>query len=168
VSQNGKITVAIPIESAPEVRDSLMTHEFAHGVQIGMGSFSGGYERTIGTIVLTEGFASRVTQEFHPEKPETDAIEYTHGWLEQAEASRSAILKGIRPYLTSKSFDDIMRFTMGKGPNGLEREAYYAGWVVVGYWLKHGMSFGEIARIAENDMPKRVDEAIEAILTSSR
>ena len=47
-----------------------------------------------------------------------------------------------------------MRFTMGKGPSGLEREAYYAGWLVVGYWLEHGTTFAEIARIPEAEMPK--------------
>jgi len=46
--------------------------------------------------------------------------------------------------------------TIGPGPAGLEREAYYAGWLVVGDWLAHGMSFSEIARIPEKEMPHRV------------
>ena len=56
-----------------------------------------------------------------------------------------------------------MRLTMGKGPNCLEREAYYAGWLVVGYWLDQGMTFGEIARIPEKDMPARVTAAIDEL-----
>ena len=59
-----------------------------------------------------------------------------------------------------------MRFTMGKGPSGIEREAYYAGWLVVGYWLDRGMTFADIARIPEQEMPDRVAEAIDALLTA--
>ena len=59
---------------------------------------------------------------------------------------------------------DVMRLTMGKGPSGLEREAYYAGWLVVGYWLKHGMAFADIARIPEKEMPQHVNEVIEKLL----
>jgi len=32
---------------------------------------------------------------------------------------------------------------------------------VVGYWLEQGMTFAEIARIPEAEMPKRVSEAIK-------
>lgn len=30
---------------------------------------------------------------------------------------------------------------------GLDREAYYAAWVVTEYWLEHGMTFASVARI---------------------
>jgi hypothetical protein len=73
-------------------------------------------------------------------------------------------LKDIVPVLASDKSDDVMRFTMGKGPSGLEREAYYAGWLVVGYWLEHGMTFADIARIPEKEMPQRVNEVIEKLL----
>ncbi len=66
--------------------------------------------------------------------------------------------------LPSDKSEHVMRFTMGKGPSGLEREAYYAGWLVVGYWLEHGTTFAEIARIPEAEMPKRVDAAIQKLL----
>jgi len=73
-------------------------------------------------------------------------------------------LKDIVPVLTSDKSDEVMRFTMGKGPSGLEREAYYAGWLVVGYWLEHGMTFADIARVPEKEMPQRVNEVIEKLL----
>ena len=50
---------------------------------------------------------------------------------------------------------------MDKGPSGLELEAYYVGWLVVGYWLDRGMTFAEIARIPEADMPARVNDALQ-------
>jgi len=165
-AHDNKITVAIPIESAPAVRERLMTHEFTHAVQIGMGSFSGSFQRTIGTIVITEGLASRVTQSVYPNRSETDSIEFTRGWLKEAEAHRREILNGIRPYLASDTSADIQRFTIGPGPTGLEREAYYAGWLVIGHWLAQGMTFADIARIPETEMPRRAAAAIEQLLAT--
>jgi len=55
---------------------------------------------------------------------------------------------------------------MGKGPSGIEREAYYTGWAVVGYWLEHGMTFAEIARVLEKEMSRRVGETIDTLLAA--
>ena len=145
-----------------------MTHEFTHALQIGMGSFSGNFKRTVGAIVLTEGLASRVTQKLFPDRPETDSIEFTRGWLKQAEQHRVEILRGIHPFLTSDKPDDIERFTIGPGPTGLEREAYYVGWLAIGDWLAHGMSFADIARIPEKEMPQRVTSEIDAVLAAPK
>ena len=163
-AQNGNITTAIPVEMDPGSRALIMTHELTHAVHISMGSFAGGWIRSVGTTVLTEGLACRVTQALFPDHPETDCIEMHPGWLKEASAHRVAILKGIGPFLESATSKDVMRFTMGEGTTGLEREAYYAGWEVVGYWLRHGQSYADIARIPEKDMPRRVREAIDALL----
>jgi len=57
-----------------------------------------------------------------------------------------------------------MRFTMGAGTTGLEREAYYVGWLVVDYLLSHQLSFADIARIPEKEMPARVADAVDHLL----
>jgi hypothetical protein len=68
----------------------------------------------------------------------------------------------------SDKSEDVIRFTMGKGPSGIEREAYYAGWAVVGYWLEHRMTFAEIARIPGKEMPRRVGETIDTLLAAKQ
>ena len=151
MAQDGKITTAIPIETDPGPRALVMTHELTHAVHISMGSFSGGWIRTVGTTVLTEGLACRVTQALFPDHPDTDCIEARPGWLKEATARRQEILKGIRGKLDSDASEDVMRFTMGKGTTGLEREAYYAGWEVVGYWRTHGDALSRKSRA----FPKR-------------
>jgi hypothetical protein len=166
-AQDGMIMVAVPIEAAAEQRKLRMTHEMTHAIQIGMGSFSGGWIRTVGTTVLTEGLAMRVTQKLNPDVPSTEFTEGRPGWLAEADSKRIAILKDVQGVLSSKGADDVMRYTIGKGQAGIEREAYYAGWLVVGYWLEHGMSFADIARIPESDMPDRVGEAIQKLLAES-
>lgn len=160
----GRITVALPLEIDAGRRALLMAHELTHAVHIAMGSFAGGWVRSIGTTVLTEGLAMRVTERLFPGRPARDYVEHEPGWLEKARARRLDILRAIRPHLASEDSEQVMRFTMGRGPNGLEREAYYAGWEVVGHWLAHGKSFAEIARIPETEMPARVREAIDALL----
>jgi hypothetical protein len=166
-AQDGKITTAVPIEVDPALRALLMTHELTHAVHIGMGSFSGGWIRTIGTTVLTEGLAMRVTQKLLPGHPEAYYAETRPGWFDEATKLRSAILKDVRLVLASNKSEDVMRFTMGKGPAGIEREAYYAGWLLVGYWLDHGTTFDQIARIPEKEMPARVGEVIDRLLAEN-
>jgi hypothetical protein len=163
-AQGGKITTALPIEGEPGGRELLMTHELTHAVHISMGSFSGGWIRTIGTTVLTEGLAMRVTQKLIPSRDEASYVEGRPGWFKEASEKRTEILNAILPVLSSDKSEDVMRFTMGKGPNGLEREAYYVGWLVVGYWLENGMTFADIARIPEKEMPQRVSEAIHQLI----
>lgn len=162
-AQGGKIMTALPIEDDLATRALRMTHELTHAVHISMGSFSGGWIRTIGTTVLTEGLAMRVTQQLLPNHPEAYYVEARPGWFAEATKLRHAILKDVREAVTSDKSEDVMRFTMGKGPSGIEREAYYAGWAVVGYWLDHGMKLSEIARIPEKDMPRRVGETIDRL-----
>jgi hypothetical protein len=166
-AQNGKINVAVPIEDDVGSRAVRMTHELTHGVHISMGSFSGGWIRTIGTTVLTEGLAMRVTQRLIPGHPDSYYTEGRPGWLKEATKLRNPILNDVRKVLSSDKSDDVMRFTMDKGPSGLEREAYYAGWLVVGYCLDHGMSFADIARIPEKEMPARVGEVIDKLLAET-
>lgn len=166
MAAEGRIAVAIPIELSPDQRALIMAHEFTHAVQIATGSVTGGWIRSIGTTVLSEGLAMRVTEKLNPGRPARDFVEATPGWLERATLRRREILLGILPYLDSAKSEDVMLFTIGHGATGLEREAYYAGWEVVGYLLEHGISFAEIARIPEKDMPARVAEALNALLAT--
>ena len=165
-SSKSGVTTSIPIEMDPEARARIMVHELTHAVHIAMGSFSGGWIRSIGATVVSEGLAMRVSQKVFPEAPEEEVAEHTPGWLKAADAKREQILKAIQPVLSSEKSEDVMRFTMGEGPNGLEREAYYVGWVVVGHWLDSGMTLAEIARIPEKEMPERVASTIERRLAS--
>ena len=165
-AQGGRIMTAVPIEDDLATRALRMTHELTHAVHISMGSFSGGWIRTIGTTVLTEGLAMRVTQQLLPNHPDAYYVEARPGWFAEATKRRDAIRKDVREAVASDKSDDVMRFTMGKGPSGIEREAYYAGWAVVGDWLDHGMSVSDIARIPEKEMPRRVAETIDKLLVT--
>ena len=163
-NSKGVITTSLPLEIGAEPRARLMMHELTHAVHIAMGTFSGGWIRTIGATVVSEGLATRTAHKLFPGEPEAAFVEHTPGWFAAAKAKRTEILKAIVPVLESDKSEDVMRFTMGTGPNGIEREAYYVGWLVVGHWLDNGMTLAEVARIPEKEMPKRAAEAIEQML----
>jgi hypothetical protein len=160
------VTTSLPIEMEPEARARIMAHELTHAVHMAMGTFSGDWIRSIGATVVSEGLAMRVSQKLFPNDPPERVTERTPGWLKAADAKRDEILKAIQPVLGSEKSEDVMRFTMGQGPNGLEREAYYVGWVVVGHWLEKGMTFAEIARIPQKEMPQRVAETLERLASA--
>jgi len=166
--KDGVPTVALPVEQSPYDRGPMMAHEFTHAVQISMGTNSGGWIRSVGETVLAEGLAMRVAQKLYPDRPAASFVEMPEepGWLTKCEARHDAILRDVRAVLASDKSEDVMRFTMGTGPTGLDREAYYAAWVVTEYWLRHGMTFASIARIPEDEAPLRVGLAIDAIIGS--
>jgi hypothetical protein len=164
MAQGDNITTSIPIEMDPEPRALIMTHELAHAVHIAMGTFSGGWIRSVGATVVSEGVSLHVTRKLFPNASDADVAEHTKGWLKAADEKRREILRGILPALTSDKSEDVMRFTMGKGTAGLEREAYYAGWVIVGEWLREGMTLADVARIPEKETPQRVAATIERLL----
>lgn len=163
-AQNGNIITAMAVETDSAQLPLLLAHELTHAVHIGMGSFSGGWQRSVGTTVLTEGLAMRVAQQVFPGHADETYTEFTPGWLVAASAKHKEILTSILPALTSVDPDDVFKFTMGTGNLGFEREAYYTGWVVVGHWLQQGKTVADIARIPEDQMPEAVRQAILEIL----
>ena len=159
-----KAAVALPADEAPALRGPVMAHEFTHAVQITQGALSGGWERSVGVTALSEGLAIRVAQKLYPDRPETEFVEYAPGWLERARARHTSILKDVRAAARASRSEDVMRFTIAEGPSGVDREAYYAGYVIVGHWLKKGRTPAEIARISEADAPAEIERAVDEMI----
>jgi hypothetical protein len=159
--------VALPLEGPPEQRTLLAAHELTHAVHFGTAHLPGGWERSIAQTVLSEGLAMRTTQRVHPGLPDAAYTEYHAGWLREADARRRAILTGIRGSLSARDGATVARFIYGTGSTGVEREAYYVGWLVVGELLERGMSLADVARIPVDRMPTVVGDAIDASLRAA-
>jgi hypothetical protein len=101
--------------------------------------------RTVAARIVAEGLAMRTVR--NP-PPDTDFAE--------AAQHRAEILQTIRASL------DAPR------PGGTDLEFRYAAWQVVGFWLAHGVSVAEIARIKDADASARVAEAIDLMLKEPR
>jgi hypothetical protein len=161
--KDGYQIVCIPVEMAPEQRELVLIHELTHAVHITAAGLSGAWTRSIAQTMLQEGLAVSTAQALRPgHKPES-YIEFSPGWLAKCEGKRREILAGIRPSLTDNSSDAVTKFTVGSGTTGLEREAYYAGWLVVERMVKDGMTLAQIAHVPEGEVAANVDRAIRSL-----
>jgi hypothetical protein len=166
-STDGTPTIAIPIEAGDP--EKSMIHEFTHAVHRSRGcaDFKSGYGQSLGELVISEGVAMRVVQELVPGHPEYYYVAHAQEWLDTARARRKEILDGVRAHTGDVGADAVQRFTFGKGTTGLAREAYYAGWEIVGELLRSGMSFHDIATTQPTRFQSLIGRAVVSIEANS-
>jgi hypothetical protein len=163
--KKGIPTVAIPIEV--ENPGMLMMHEFTRAVEAEQAGLSVDGRRSISHTIFTEGLAMRVVQALHPGLTDADYVgETTEGWYARAQAKQELIFADIAPHLAEDSSAAVMRYTIGQGGAGLEREAYYAGWIVIGDLLNHGWTLPRLARVKDADMTKLCVESLARLRQS--
>jgi hypothetical protein len=152
-------TVAIPVEGLGAALS--MTHEFTHVVEAEQAHLSLDWTRSIAHTIFAEGLAMRATEKLHPGLAAKDYVgELSPDWFARARAKRAAILADIAPHLADSDSAAVMKYTMGTGGAGIDREAYYAGWIVIEDLLKHGWSFARLARVSDAEMVKLVGDSL--------
>ena len=160
--KDGVPTVAVEVED-PEAGLKL-NHEFTHVVEAEQAGLSLSWQRSIAQTVFAEGLAMHVVKTLHPELSDAEAMgETSPGWLSRCAAQRSEILADIAPHLEASDSDTVMRYTMGEGGAGLEREAYYAGWLVIADLQKHGWTYARLARVKDGEMVGLVRESLRRL-----
>lgn len=147
----GRLALCLPIET--DNTEVYLAHELTHIVHAKVARLSPEWERTIASVILQEGLATRVSESVVPGRPEKDYIESTAGWLKSAQMKKKEIISGIIPYLSDSSSETVMKFTFGGGTTDHEREAYFVGWEFVKGCLDDGVTFEELARVKEEAMP---------------
>ncbi len=165
--EGGIPTVAIPVEGKP--LNLVLPHEFTHVVEGEQAHLSFGWERSVAHTIFTEGLAMRATQKLRPGLPEKTYVgEFTPNWFARAASKRSEILADIAPHLEQSDAKAVMRYTMGTGGAGVEREAYYAGWLVIGDLLDHGWAFPQLARVKDAEMASAVKTSLDRLQSRRR
>jgi len=152
-----RTALCIPIES--EVNDIILYHELTHIVHQKTAGLSLNWERPVANLIMQEGLATRISQHLKPGKNEEIYIEFTPGWLKTCEMKKEEIIEGIMPYFNDARSETLMKFTLGEGTTGLEREAYYVGWLIVGSLLDAGVSFEEMAKIPGDQLAQYIFDA---------
>lgn len=162
---DGTPAIAIPVEAGDARRAAV--HELTHAVHRGSGcaNITSGYQQTLAELVVSEGLAMRVVEALLPGHEERYYISASQRWLDSARARRPAILRGVHDHLGEAGV--AQRFTYGTGTTGLSREAYYAGWEIVGALLHGGTSLHQIATTPPDQLPRLVDRAIDALRARS-
>ncbi|HLR65574.1 MAG TPA: hypothetical protein VK105_00355 [Virgibacillus sp.] len=148
-----KSMLCLPIEN--QLSDIIVVHELTHIVHATTASLEMNWERPVAELMLQEGLALHVSKYLVPGKNDEEYIEMgvEQGWLQSCHKHRTKILNGITPYLSDSKGEVIEKFTFGTGASGHKREAYYAGWELVGAELKRGVSFKQLASITPKDIP---------------
>jgi hypothetical protein len=156
--------VCIPVEQDPDERRLVLPHELTHAVHCTTAGLTGGWERSIAEVIFQEGLATQATAQIVPGLSPSSYLDHVPGWYAACEKQHQAILAGVLPYLEDASSETVMRFTMGTGPNGLEREAYYAGWVLIGHLLQQKQTLPALVRVKQQVMPGILSREISKIL----
>jgi hypothetical protein len=165
---NGIPTVAIPLETGDAL--GSIVHEFTHAVHrsAGCADIKSGYGQSLAELVVSEGVAMRTTARLLRGSPPIRYIGGTQSWLDSAQARKADILRGIRDHLTESGAAVAQRFTFGDGTTGLHREAYYAGWEIIGALLDSGMSLHDIATTPQTQLPALAIRGIDAAQATSK
>lgn len=155
---DGTLFVALPAEMTPERRELAMAHEFMHAFHHALSAGVPDADGTVGALVLSEGIAMHGTRALFPEVPDARHLGGAEGWAEACHGRSEQILAQLPEYFDAEGPDARNRFTLGEGVTGLEREAYCAGWHLVGQLLEDGWTLAELARLTAPE--------VTAVLTS--
>jgi len=155
-------TVMMPIENV-QLRLTL-AHELTHSVNIQLAGVRNSFGAPIGKTMFLEGLAMRTAQRVFPGSRETAYTEMPgdKDWLAECYRRKDALLAGILPDLDKSGREIAMKYTFGRGNNGMLREAYCAAWIVMGEMLNAGRTLPELARIPESRMAGTIKDAMAA------
>lgn len=142
--------ICIPVEMPRQVRLPVLAHELTHAVHLPASGSSGGWPRPLMETILQEGLATRVTQALFPDAPLASLVGEPW-WYGACQAGERELLRAMLPHLEDDSEETMMRFVLGPGELGLPREAYYAGWMLVGDLLAQGWTFPHLAHLPVKD-----------------
>lgn len=156
------VIVNAPIEMSVAQRTLTLPHEMTHAVHITISHLSGGFERALGRVVFEEGLAMHATKALVPGHPDY-AYVGEEPWFRQGMSMGRTILADMVPDLHKSDSETLIKYTFGAGNTGREREAYLAGWIVVGRLLADGRTFPDLARIPEADLPGLVQRTAREI-----
>src|SRR5699024_10511600 len=152
-----RAALCVPIES--EVNDIILYHELTHILHQRTAGLSLNWERPLANLIRQEGLGTRIRQQLNPGKDEESYEAITPGWLKSCEMKKEEIIGGIMPYFKDARSETLMKFTLGEGTTGLEREAYYVGWLIVRSLLDAGVSFEEMAKIPGDQLAQYIFDA---------
>ncbi|MFN2458608.1 MAG: DUF2268 domain-containing putative Zn-dependent protease, partial [Chitinophagaceae bacterium] len=140
-------------------------HELTHAVHTITANLSKSWERSIAQTVLMEGLAMKATEKLIPGlKPEVYTHAHSDTWLSEADKHQIDILKGIQKHLNDSSSEVTSKFLFGNGTTGTPREAYYAGWIIVGYLEKQGMTLANLVKLSQDSISRVINNAINDII----
>lgn len=158
--------VALPVEQEASRREIAASHEFAHAVHARLAGLEGSWHRSVGHLVLGEGLAMHVARALYPGRGDGSYLGASAEWMEAAEDRHRQILEGVLASIDNATPRAADRFTRGPGPAGMDREAYYAGWVLVDHLLSSGWTLDGLARVPRGLIGRVVEQGLNQLTES--
>jgi hypothetical protein len=160
----GMPTLALAVEQDPQDLTLILPHELTHIVHSVNAGMALNWERNLASLVLQEGLATRATQALVPGRTaEEYLMELEPGWFAHCHEHEQVILQAVGENLTASDSATLERFTITRGPAGIDRAAYHAGWKVVGELLGSGWSLAKLSKVAAAEVPAVVRAALERL-----
>jgi len=155
-------TVLMPVENV--ILKLALAHELTHAIHLQLANVKNAFGAPVGETIFLEGLAMRTAQRAIPGMSDAAYTEMPgdRGWFAQCARRKNLVLQGIRGDLEKSGQDIAMKYTFGRGNTGMPREAYCAGWFLVGRLLDRGKTLPELARIPEERMVATIRSATDA------
>jgi hypothetical protein len=160
---DGQLIIALPVETASDRLDISMAHEIVHAFHHVLAGDEPGATGSVAELVLTEGIAMHGTRALFPEQPDFRHMSPTEDWVQTCHARIDDIIDRLSGVLADTGPEAVNQLTVGSGLTGLEREAYCAGWHLVGHLLGEGKTLAELARIPGSEAVRTLTVAINAM-----
>lgn len=154
-----RMAICLPVETGES--QITLVHELTHLVHGKLIGSAMSWEKTVAEMIFQEGLATQLSKHLVPGERDEAYVEHQPGWLQACRTDEKQILQGVRPYLQERSAETVIRFTMGTGMTGKQREGYFAGWKLIGDLLADGWSFADIARVREEHMADVLEKYID-------
>lgn len=163
---NGTLCLCLPVEGNYDCHlDKIyLYHELTHILHASMSKHQLTYGRSLAFLLLQEGLAMRMSFEQIPGYEVAVYVSHQPGWYELAIQKHSEIVHAMQSELFHSDSDTLYKYTMGSGNTGIEREAYYVGWNIVGKLLQEGYSFSELMRLNEKEVDSLVGHCFVRLL----
>lgn len=143
---NDSLLVGLPVEGPEDELQVSLAHELFHAVHHSIRDDDSSLEDNVASLIISEGLAMWASRELVPGRETSVYTGGKIGWLEACKSSLQDILHGVRVNLQRSDRAFLNTLTVGNGVTGLNREAYCAGWHLVGKLLANGVSFSALAR----------------------
>lgn len=162
----GVLNVAVPVEAGDA--EASLVHELTHAVHAACSGGDLAHAQPPLRIVLAEGLAVHAVSALLPAGGTTRHLKADDAWLARCRTEGPRIVRALLDEPDVADPAVIERYTSGAGATGMPREAYCAGWLVVGWMLREeGRSLRALASLSPEAASAALRRAAEAYLSSA-
>ncbi|MGI8317071.1 hypothetical protein [Halobacillus mangrovi] len=158
--ENERYTLCFPVEV--DWSDYKLVQELTRVVHCVKSGLAPSHTRTLAQLVFQEGIALHTTQQL---KASEENAEIELLWKhEKCSKEPNRIMMNLIPHLKRTDYEALYSFTKGTGASGYEKEANFAGWILMQHLLDQGNRLNDLAAIPKENVDKFVEKSLYLLL----